>query len=100
MPALFGAVVLLALFLIFFLVAFRSAKRLSSPRLRRLVQVAATMGAALIVILLAGFVWTMYPLTARGPVVYSPDGERLLTSVVLDCDVEVTCTLRRSLRIS
>jgi hypothetical protein len=73
MPVLFVAVVLLAFFLAFFFVAFRSAKRLSSPRLRGLVQVGTTVGVALSVILLAGFFWAMHPRTARGPVVYSPD---------------------------
>jgi hypothetical protein len=74
---LFGAVVLLALFLIFFLVAFRTAKRLSSPRPRRFVQLGATMGVTLSVILIAGLVWAVHPLTARGPVVYSPDGKHV-----------------------
>ena len=76
-PVLFGAVVFLALFLILFLVAFRSAKRLSSRSLRTFVKLGATMGVALSAILLAGFVWAVYPHTVRGPVVYSPDGKHV-----------------------
>lgn len=74
-PVLFGAVGLLTLFLILFLVAFRSAKRLSSPWLRRFVQFGTILGVALSVMLLGGLVWATYPSTVRGPMVYSPDGK-------------------------
>ena len=76
MPVLFVAVVLLALLTLFF-VAFRSAKRLSNPWLRGSVQVGATVGVALSMILPAGLLWAMYPRTARGPVLYSPDGKHV-----------------------
>jgi hypothetical protein len=77
MPVLFFAVVLLALFLTLFLVAFRSAKHLSSPWLRGFAQFGATVGVALSVILFAGFLWAMYPRTVRGPVAYAPDGKHV-----------------------
>jgi len=77
MPLLFVPVVLLATLSTFFFVAFRGAKGLSSPWLRGFVQVGATVVVALSVILLAGFLWFMYPRTARGPVAYSPDGKHV-----------------------
>lgn len=77
MPVIFVAVVLVAVFLTVFFFAFRGAKRLSSPRLRGFVRVGATAGAVLSVVLIAGFLWAMYPSTTRGPVLYSPDGKHV-----------------------
>jgi hypothetical protein len=77
LPALFVLVVLLALFLGLFFVVSRSAKRLSSPWQRGFVQIGATVGGALSVIFLAGFLLAMYSCTARGPIAYSPDGKHV-----------------------
>lgn len=76
MPVL-CAVVLLTLFLILVFVAFRCAKHLASPGLRKFIQAGATVGVSLSVILLAGFLWAVCPRTERGSVVYSPDGQHV-----------------------
>jgi hypothetical protein len=77
MPVLFVTVVLAGLFSTLFFIAFRNAKRLSSPWLRAFVHVGAIVGGALSVILLAGFFLAMHSCTARGPVAYSPDGKHV-----------------------
>jgi len=68
--------ILVALFTGFFAVS-RRAKRLSNPWMRLSVQLGATVGAALSVILLALLLLVNYSLTARGPVAYSPDGKHV-----------------------
>lgn len=77
LPVLFLPLVLLVVFFTLFFVASRSAKRRWSPWLRRFVQVGATVGGVLSVILLAGFLLAMYSCTAPGPIAYSPNGKHV-----------------------
>jgi len=77
LPVSAGALLVLVALLAVFLLVSRSAKRLSSPWLRRPVQGGATAAAVLTVISLALLLLANYSCVARGPTTYSPDGKHV-----------------------
>jgi hypothetical protein len=69
--------VVVLLILVAFVAVFVIAKRLSRRWLRWPVRGVASLGMALTVLLLAGFVFGEYSCTARAPRAYSPDGRHV-----------------------